>query len=411
MARLMPSRLPIIFIVMTVVIDAMGIGLIMPVMPELIREVNGGTLATAALWGGILTTAFAVMQFLFSPLIGALSDRFGRRPVLLVSLLVMAGDYVVMALAGSIWLLLIGRIVGGITAATHSTAMAYMADVSAPHEKAARFGLIGAGFGIGFVFGPVLGGLLAEYGTRAPFWAAGALAFANAMFGAFVLRETVTKRKRRRFEWRRANPLGALRSISSFQGLTPLLTVYFFFQVAHYVYPAVWAYFVTERFDWSPRMIGLSLGIYGVFFALVQGLLVKPSIAWLGERRAVIVGLCVDIVSLIFLGFVTNGMVLLALIPIFSFGAISTPALQGMMSRNVADNAQGELQGVSGSLSSLSMIISPLLMTGIFAYFTASTTPIYLPGAPFLVAALIMLVSLILFMFAKSNQSGQNATS
>ncbi len=407
----MPSRLPIVFIVMTVVIDAMGIGLIMPVMPELIQEVQGGTLASAALWGGILTTAFAVMQFLFSPLIGALSDRFGRRPVLLVSLLVMAGDYVVMALAGSIWLLLVGRIVGGITAATHSTAMAYMADVSAPHEKAARFGLIGAGFGIGFVFGPVLGGLLAEYGTRAPFWAAGALAFANAMFGAFVLRETVTKRKRRRFEWRRANPLGALRSISSFQGLTPLLTVYFFFQVAHYVYPAVWAYFVTERFDWSPRMIGLSLGVYGVFFALVQGLLVKPSIAWLGERRAVVVGLCVDIVSLVFLGFVTNGAVLLALIPVFSFGAISTPALQGMMSRNVADNAQGELQGVSGSLSSLSMIISPLLMTGIFAYFTAAHAPLYLPGAPFLVAALIMLVSLGLFLASKSTQLGQNATS
>ena len=407
----MPSRLPIIFLVMTVVIDAMGIGLIMPVMPELIQDVQGGTLASAALWGGILTTAFAVMQFLFSPFIGALSDRYGRRPVLLVSLLVMAGDYVVMALAGSIWLLLVGRIVGGITAATHSTAMAYMADVSAPHEKAARFGLIGAGFGIGFVFGPVLGGMLAEYGTRAPFWAAGALAFANAMFGAFVLRETVTKRKRRRFEWRRANPLGALRSISSFQGLTPLLTVYFFFQVAHYVYPAVWAYFVTERFDWSPRMIGLSLGVYGVFFALVQGLLVKPSIAWLGERRAVIVGLCVDIISLIFLGFISNGTVLLALIPIFAFGAISTPALQGMMSRNVADNAQGELQGVSGSLSSLSMVISPLLMTGIFAYFTAANAPVYLPGAPFLAAALIMLVSLVLFSSSKTAQSGSNATS
>ncbi|MBU2983427.1 TCR/Tet family MFS transporter [Lentibacter algarum] len=397
----MTNRLPILFIVMTVVIDAMGIGLIMPVMPDLIREVQGGSLANAALWGGILTTAFAVMQFAFSPFIGALSDSFGRRPVLLVSLLVMAADYVVMALAGSIWLLLVGRIVGGITAATHSTAMAYMADISAPHEKAARFGLIGAGFGIGFVLGPVLGGLLAEYGTRAPFLAAAALAFGNTILGALVLRETVTDRTRRRFEFKRANPFGALRSISGFHGLSALLTVYFFFQVAHYVYPAIWAYFVTERFGWEARMIGISLGIYGVFFALVQGFLVKPSIAYLGERRAVITGLVVDIVSLIFLGFVTNGAVLLALIPLFSFGAISVPALQGMMSRNVADNAQGELQGVMGSLSSLSMILSPLLFTGMFFYFTRAGTPLYLPGAPFLAAALIMTVSLMLFLGRK----------
>ena len=403
------TRLQVIFVLITLVIDAMGIGLIMPVMPDLIREVQGGSLANAALWGGILTTAFAVMQFLFSPFIGALSDSFGRRPVLLVSLLVMAADYIVMALAGSIWLLLAGRIVGGITAATHSTAMAYMADISAPHEKAARFGLIGAGFGIGFVLGPVLGGLLAEYGTRAPFLAAAFLAFGNVILGSFVLKETVTDKTRRRFEFRRANPFGALRSISGFHGLSALLAVYFFFQIAHYVYPAVWAYYVTERFGWEARMIGLSLGIYGIFFALVQGLLVKPSIAYLGERRAVIAGLIVDIVSLIFLGFVTSGAVLLALIPVFSFGAVSVPALQGMMSRNVADNAQGELQGVMGSLSSLSMILSPLLFTGIFAYFTRESAPFYLPGAPFLAASVIMTISLIIFLARKRNNP-QNPT-
>lgn len=398
----MPARLPVIFIVMTVVIDAMGIGLIMPVMPDLIREVQGGTIASAAVWGGVLSTSFAVTQFLFAPVLGALSDAVGRRPVLLVSLLVMAADYVVMALAGSIWLLLAGRIVGGITAATHSTAMAYMADISAPHEKAARFGLIGMGFGIGFVLGPVLGGLLAEYGTRAPFWAAGALAFLNALLGFVVLRETVTRRTRRAFQWRRANPFGALRSTARFDGLKVLLAVFLFFQIAHYVYPAVWAFFSAERFGWDARMIGLSLGIYGLSFALVQGFLVKPAIRWLGERRAVIAGLIVDIVSLVFLGFVTSGGLLLAVIPVFSLGAVAAPALQGIMSRNVPDNAQGELQGVMGSLSSLSMIISPLLMTQTFYLFTAEDAPVYLPGAPFLLAAAIMVISLITYVWDRS---------
>lgn len=406
----MPSRLPIFFIVMTVVIDAMGIGLIMPVMPDLIREVQGGTIATAALWGGVLSTVFAVMQFAFSPLLGALSDSFGRRPVLLVSLLVMAADYVVMALAGSIWLLLIGRIVGGITAATHSTAMAYMADVSAPHEKAARFGLIGMGFGIGFVLGPFLGGFLAEFGTRAPFWAAGGLALLNACLGFAVLRETVTERTRRAFEWRRANPFGALRSTAGFDGLKVLLAVYLIFQIAHYVYPAVWSYYAAERFAWDARMIGISLGIYGLSFALVQGLLVKPAVNWLGERRAVIVGLSIDIASLIFLGFVTSGPLLLAVIPVFSFGAVAMPALQGIMSRNVPDNSQGELQGVMGSLSSLSMIISPLLMTQTFYLFTARDAAIYLPGAPFLLAAGIMALSLLVYLWDRSAKQSQKAT-
>lgn len=394
----MNTRLAIVVIVLTTVIDAMGIGLIMPVMPDLIREVmDGSTLATAAVWGGILATSFAVMQFLFSPLLGALSDRFGRRPVLLVSLLVMSLDYIVMALAGSIWLLLAGRIVGGITAATHSTANAYMADISAPHEKAARFGLVGMGFGIGFVLGPVLGGLLADFGTRAPFWAAAALAFANVLLGAFVLKETVTDATRRSFEWRRANPFGALRAISALKGLTPLLAVYFFFQVATYVYPATWSYFVTERFGWSATTIGLSLGLYGMGFALAQGFLVKPTLALMGTRKAVIFGLTVDIASLVLLGFITNGTALLVIIPFFSLGAVAIPALQGTMSHMVPDNAQGELQGVMASLSSLSMILSPIVFTQVFYAFTREGTPLYLPGAAFLLSALIMAFSLSLY--------------
>jgi len=214
-------RLPVFFVVLTVMIDAMGIGLIIPVMPDLIREVQGGDLAQAAVWGGILATTFAVMQFLGGPVLGGLSDRFGRRPVLLVSLLVMAIDYVVVALAGSLWLLFLGRVVGGITAATQATAAAYMADISAPEQRAANFGLIGAGFGAGFVLGPVLGGLLAEFGTRAPFWAAAGLAFGNAALGFFVLKETVTPQMRRAFDWRRANPFGVIRHLGRLPPLPP----------------------------------------------------------------------------------------------------------------------------------------------------------------------------------------------
>lgn len=393
-----PARLPVLFIVLTVVIDAMGIGLIMPVMPALIAEVDGATIAQAAVWGGVLSTAFAVMQFLFAPLVGALSDRFGRRPVLLTSLLVMAADYVVMALAGSIWLLLAGRLIGGITAATHSTANAYMADISEPHEKAARFGLVGAGFGIGFVLGPVLGGLLAEYGTRAPFWAAGALALANAGLGALVLRETVTDAIRRPFRWPRANPFGAFRSITAFPGLRPILAVYFLYQVASMVYPAIWAYFTTLRFGWTEATIGLSLGIYGLFFGLVQGFGVRPAMARLGYRGTVIFALWVELCALIVTAFVPSGTLLLFLIPIVALGAVGLPALQGAMSQAVADDAQGELQGVLTSANSVAMIIAPLAMTQSFAAFTREGAALYLPGAPFLLAAMLMALCLVLFL-------------
>lgn len=394
----MSDRLPVLFIVITVMIDAMGIGLIMPVMPALITEIEGGSVASAAIWGGVLATAFAVMQFLFGPLLGALSDRFGRRPVLLVSLVVMALDYAVMALAQTMWLLLIMRLVGGITAASHATANAYMADISAPHEKAARFGLVAAGFGVGFVLGPVLGGVLGEYGTRAPFWAAAALALGNAVFGFFVLRETVTDRIRRRFEMRRANPFGALRAITQLPGLRGLITVYFLFQIASMVYPAIWAYFLTEKFAWSEAMIGVSLGVYGAFYALFMAFGLRPAIARLGERGTVIAGFWIEFCSLVLLAFIASPVMLISFIPLAALGALSLPALQATMSRAVDDNAQGELQGVLSSATSLAMILAPLAMTQTFALFTRADTPIYLPGAPFLLSALLMLASLWVFL-------------
>ncbi len=391
-------RLPVLFILITVMLDAMGIGLIVPVMPDLIREIQGGTLAGAALWGGVLSTVFAVMQFLFSPLLGNLSDRFGRRPVLLISLAVMTLDYLVMAVAGSIWLLLAGRLVGGITAATHGTASAYMADISAARDKAANFGLIGAGFGIGFVLGPLIGGTLGEFGTRAPFYAAAALAALNTAFGYFILRETVTDQIRRPFLWSRANPLGAFRSVARLPAIGNLLWVYFIYSVAFHVYPAVWSFFTMERFGWSPQTVGLSLALFGIMMALVQGGLIRLVLRWLGEWRTVVYGHLFDTVAFGLIAIVTSSTLALVLTPAAALGAVITPALQAILSRAVPDDAQGELQGVLTSVQALAMIVSPLMMTSVFAAFTRPGAAVYFPGAPFIVSLLLMLLSLALFL-------------
>lgn len=399
-------RLPVFFVVMTVVIDAMGIGLIMPVMPELIQEVGGGTLAQAAIWGGILSTSFAVMQFLFGPVMGGLSDRFGRRPVLLLSLVVMAIDYAVMAVASTIWLLLAARIVGGITAATQSTAYAYMSDISAPERRAANFGLIGAGFGLGFVLGPLIGGVLGEYGTRAPFIAAAVLAAANAALGWAVLRETVTPERSRPFEWRRANPLGALRSLGALPGVKALLAVYFIYHVAFAVYPSTWAYFATARFDWSPGIIGLSLGLFGGAMAIVQAGLIRPALHVLGERGTVVLGHGFAILTYIGIALIPSGAIVLALTPVAALGGIITPALNGMMSARVAPDAQGELQGALTSATALAMIIAPMSMTWTFAQFTAPDAAISLPGAPFLLAAALVVIGLAVILSTPRRRMG-----
>jgi len=393
------QRLPILFIMLTVMIDSMGIGLILPVLPDLIVELRGGSLAAAAIWGGVLSTSFAVMQFLFGPLLGTLSDAVGRRPVLLVSLAVMAVDYLVMALAGSIWLLLAARLVGGITSATQATATAFLADISAPHEKAARFGLVGAAFGLGFVLGPLLGGVLGEMGTRAPFYAAAALAGANVILGLLVLPETVTDRTRRRFEWRRANPLGALRDIGRVADAQRLLAVYFLYQLAFYVYPATWAYFTRARFGWDPGLVGISLAVFGLSMAAVQGGLIRLALRRMGEARMVRAGLMLCIGAFLALAFVPWGGLVLALIPVAALGAVVPPALQSIMSQGTGDDAQGALQGVLTSVNAVAVILAPLLMTGTFAAFTHPEAPVVLPGAAFLLSA--GLVALALGVFAR----------
>lgn len=390
-------RLPVLFIFLTIVLDSMGIGIIMPVMPDLIREVGQMSLSDAALWGGALTAAYAVNQFLFAPTLGSLSDAYGRRPVLLIALLIMALDYLVMALAQTMWLLFIGRIVGGITAATQSTASAYMADISTDEEKAKNFGLLGAAFGVGFILGPILGGVLAEFGSRAPFYAAATLAFINMLFGYFVLPETVNDSIRRPFEWRRSNPFGAFLQMRKLPGMMPMLSVYLLLSVAFFVYPAIWAYFGRAQFNWDARMVGISLASYGLGVVIIQGALLRLILKRFGERSTAMFGMCVHLCTFLLYPFMTQTWHVFAYMPVSVFSGVALPALQGIMSNSVSRNSQGELQGVMASLTAVATIVSPLLMTNVFNYFTNVSTPIYLPAAPFLVSALSVFCAFLLF--------------
>ncbi|MGB3407280.1 MAG: TCR/Tet family MFS transporter [Jannaschia sp.] len=387
------TRLPVVFIMLTVMIEAIGIGLILPVMPALLQEVRGVGLSQAAIWGGILASVYALMQFLFSPTIGNLSDRFGRRPVLLLSMAVIFLDYILMAFAHTIWLLLLGRIIAGIAAATMSTATAFMADISAPEKKAQNFGLVSAGFGFGFVLGPAIGGLLAEFGPRAPFWAAALISGLNLVFGLIVLPETL--RRKRGFDWRRANPLGSFLAIRALPGVGGLLIVWFFYQVSNWVYPAIWAYFTPAAFGWNERMVGISLAVYGISMVVVQGVLIRFIIPRLGERRTLKWFIPYNAVILLCVAFVPNGWLMLALTPLSALGAIVAPALQGVTSRIASDDQQGELQGVLASITAVAAIVSPLLMTRTFNLATSGTT--FFPGAPFLVASALMAVSWALY--------------
>jgi DHA1 family tetracycline resistance protein-like MFS transporter len=388
----------VIIILMTVLLDSMGIGIMIPVMPELFKSVlPNSTTADVSVWAGALASIFALMQFLFGPLLGTLSDRVGRKPVILISLSVMVGYYLIMAMAQSVWLLLIGRIVGGITAATHATASAYIADISTSEEKAARFGLVGAAFGMGFVLGPVLGGLLGEFGPRAPFYAAAALAALNALSCTIWLHESVTNDIRQSFDWRRANPFGAFQALAKLGGLRDMFIVFLLYSIGTAIYAAIWPFFTEVRFDWSPGMIGISLTIYGVCFAIVQGALVKPFIARFGERRTLIYGLVIEVVSLWLISIMTNGIILLIMIPFAALGVIAQPPLQAWMSRAAGDKNQGALQGVISSLNALAMMMTPITMTSIFYAFSKNGSAFYFPGMPFFISGILVLIALLVF--------------
>ena len=386
------------FILLTVGIDAMGVGLIFPVMPDLMQSVTHGTLANAALWGGYITSAFAVMQFLCGPIIGNLSDSHGRRPILLISLAFMVVDYVVMAVASTVWLLLITRIVAGITAATHSTASAYVADISTQDQRARRFGLIGAAFGMGFVAGPLIGGVLATVDPRAPFWGAACLAAANLAFGSLTLPESLSPENRRPFTLARANPLSSFAAIRRLAGLKLLLAVFFIYALTFNVWPAIWSYYGKEAFGWNATWIGISLATFGICMAAAQATLVGPVTKALGDRRAAMLGMGFEVTTYTFFAFVTSGFWALWATAISSVGGITGPALQSLMTSKTPPDRQGELQGIITSLNALASILAPVVMTSVFGYFTSPTAPFYLPGAPFLLSAVVMVAGVVLFV-------------
>ena len=391
------SKLPIIVIFITVVLDSMGIGIIIPVMPALFAEVTGSTkISDIAVWGGLLASTFALMQFIFGPILGALSDKYGRKPILLLALFVMAVYYLLMGFAQTLWLLFIGRLIGGITAATHATANAYMADISLPEEKAARFGMLGAGFGLGFVLGPLIGGVLGELGPRAPFFVAAILAASNGVLCFFVLRESLEVKNRREFMWHRANPIGAILDLRKFDGIYPLLLVFLLFTIGTSIYAAIWPFFTVERFEWSPSMIGISLTIYGVCFAIVQGVLVRPAIKIWGENKTIIIGFCIEFSAMVTFAFLTNGKILIILIPLASLGVLAQPAIQAVLSKSVGNDRQGAIQGVASSLNAIAMVITPITMTWVLAVFSDKTTKYYFPGMPFLVSASMVFLCVLI---------------
>ena len=394
------TNLPIKIIIFTVILDSVGIGIMIPVLPSLMTDVlPGKTVAEAAVWGGILASIFAVMQFICGPILGSLSDTFGRRPVILVSLIFMAFDYIIMGLATSVWMLLFGRVLGGITASTHSTAAAYVADISSSEQKAARFGYIGAGFGIGFVLGPIIGGLLGEIGPRIPFFAAAIVSALNASACYFFLPESLKNKNVKQFLLRNINPFNTFKVITKFDSLKVFLLVFLLYSISTAVYAAIWPYFTAERFSWSPGMIGLSLTVYGVCFAFIQGVLVQPTINLIGRYNTVLLGFGTEIVAMVLIAIITNGWFLIALTPLASLGVIGQPALTALMSDQVDERNQGSLQGVISSLTALSMIITPLSMTWILAQFSNQSSEIYFPGAPFIASAILLTICVSVFLF------------
>jgi len=394
------SPLTLACILITILLDMVGYGIIVPVLPELIKDLTGGSVAQAAVIGGWLVFAYAVTQFVSSPVLGNLSDRFGRRPVLLASLLGLTFDYAMMALAPVVWYLFIGRFVSGVAGAAVATATAYMADITTPEKRTQRFGLIGAAFGLGFIIGPVIGGELGEFGPKVPFFAAAGLAFANFLFGLFVLPESLSKTHRRPFSFKRANPFGAILSLRKFPTVLWLLLALLFFTMAAQAFPSVYNYFTIEVFGFTSSQIGRTLGLFGIVFALFQAFGVGPLVKRFQETPVVVLGMSAAAIAFVGIAFIHAESWLYVLIVIGAASGLAAPAINGVMSRQVPDNAQGELQGAVNAANSLATIIGPLLATQVFALFTVSPQPFgYMPGAPFLLAAGFVILAAALFLF------------
>ena len=393
------------FVFVTVLLNSVGFGIILPVLPELIVDITGDPLHEAARYGGWLAFAYASMQFIFSPVAGNLSDRFGRRPLLLASLVVFGVDYLIMGLAPTLAWLFLGRLIAGTSATSFGIANACIADLFPPEKRAQNFGLIGAAFGVGFILGPVIGGFLGEFGPRTPFFATAGIAFANALFGWIAMPETLRKEDRRPFQLARANPLGAFRQVAHFPVVAGILGAYFLYMLAHDSLPAIWAFYTMDRYGWGPREVGFSLGAVGVCMLIVQGVLIRKIIPLWGSKRTAYVGFVLTAVAFLGYAFSSAGWVMYIWIVVGSGSGLIMPALNGIMSRQIPANAQGELQGVLGSVASGTFIFSPVVMTQLFAYFSSPAAPVYFPGAAFALASFLTVGSAVTMAVALSRAS------
>jgi DHA1 family tetracycline resistance protein-like MFS transporter len=380
------------FIFVTLLIDVIGLGIIIPVMPKLISELTGSDISSASRDGGWLLFAYAFVQFIFAPIVGGLSDQYGRRPVLLASLFGFGIDYVLLAMAPTLAWLYVGRIIAGVMGASFTTGAAYIADISTPEKRAQNFGLLGAAFGLGFIIGPVLGGVLGQFGSRVPFMAAASFSFLNWLYGYFILPESLKPENRRRFDWKRANPVGALKRLERYPVIYGLLLSLGLLYVALHAVQSNWSFYVIEKFKWNEAMIGYSLGAVGILSAIVQGYLIKLILPKLGQQRGVYVGLFLYAAGFVLYGLASEGWMMFVFMVPYIMGSIAGPSLQGIISTQVAANEQGELQGALASLQSLTSIIGPPLMTNIFYFFTKPDAPIHFAGAPMLLAALLTLL-------------------
>lgn len=381
----------IIFILFTLMIDAIGVGIVFPIMPDLMERVGANDTGQGALWGGILMATYALGLFLFGPIIGSISDTIGRRPVLLLALSMLTIEYIIMAMTTSFWLLFTGRTLAGLAGATYATATAYVADISSPQKKAANFGLIGAAFGLGFVLGPALGGLAAELSITAPFWISASLCALNAVFGYFALPESLVKNKRRKFKKLDLNPFQSILTAFRLPGLALPLTSIFIFEFANLVYPTIWAFWLREVFAWPTIYIGLSLAAYGLLLVLVQGALLPFLISFTGEYKTILLGVGAAVVGMIGFGFTTTITAMIIFLVTAALSDLLPPLLTAITSNATDDERQGVVQGVIAALSSLAAVISPVLMTGLF-HMSVDSKGVYFPGAPFIFSSFLILL-------------------
>lgn len=393
----MKKQAALSFVFVTALIDIIGIGLIIPITPKLIQEVSNLPDSEVAFYGGLLFTSYSLMQFIFAPILGGLSDQFGRRPVLLTALFGFAVDYVVVVFAPTLIWLFAARLASGICGSSLTVVNAYIADISEPEERAKNFGMIGAAFGLGFVIGPALGGLLGEIGTRIPFMVAAGLTFLNFLYGYFFIPESLQKEDRRPFEWKRANAFSTLSKLFSYRKIAGLLVCLLFIYIAQHATHSNWSFFTEFKFGWSPLDIGLSLMFVGIMVSVVQGAIVGPLVKKIGEVKAIYVGLFFNALGLLMLGIVTQSWMIYAVIIPYSLGGLAGPSLQSIMTSQVKKNAQGEFQGGLTSLMTATNVVGPLIMTTlIFSYFTNPVNGYNLPGAPFLLGALLATVGIFI---------------